>query len=265
MSIADAGSLVLTNLAIVAALGVLLWVLSIRLRDASIIDLAWGPFFAVIAWSTWFQTGADASAALSRLLLVIAPTLWALRLFVHLFARNVGHGEDRRYAAMRERRGDGFTRWSLMAIFLFQPLLATLISLPVQVGIAAPRPPGLHALELVGAAVFAFGFVFEAVADFQLQVFKRSPENRGKVMNRGLWRYSRHPNYFGETVLWWGVWFIAAAAPDARWTFIGPAILTFLLLKVSGVSLLESTIADRRPEYAEYRKRTSAFIPRRPR
>jgi steroid 5-alpha reductase family enzyme len=253
---------VLLNLAVVAGLGVLLWSLSLRLRDASIIDLAWGPFFAVIAWATWLRSD---SADLARLPLVIAPTLWAIRLFAHLFARNVGHGEDRRYAAMRARRGASFARWSLFAIFLFQPLLATVISLPVQVGILAPRPDGVNLLEIVGAAIFLFGFFFEAVADFQLQRFKRVPANKGAVMERGLWRYSRHPNYFGETVLWWGVWLMAAAAPDARWTFVGPALLTFLLLKVSGVSLLESTITERRPEYAAYQRRTSAFIPRPPR
>jgi steroid 5-alpha reductase family enzyme len=249
----------LLNLGLLVACTTLVWALSLRLRDASIIDIFWGCGFVLVAWATALQAGH------LHLPLLLPPTLWGARLAIYLAARNLGHGEDRRYAAMRAARPDTFGRWSLVAIFWFQALLCWAVALPLQVGQLAARPDGTSPWELVGLGVFTFGFLWEAVADWQLARFKRAPEHRGQVMDRGLWRYSRHPNYFGEAVLWWGLWLVAAAAPDARWTAVGPALITFLLLRVSGVTLLEKTIGDRRPAYADYIRRTNAFLPGPPR
>ncbi len=255
------GDLLLTNLAVLLCVVTPLWLISLALRDASIVDIFWGLGFVITAWSTRLQVDATPYS----LPLVIATTLWGLRLAIYLAARNLGHGEDRRYAAMRRARPGSFWWWSFFAIFLFQALLCLVVGLPVQVGQAVPRPSGLTITDILGAAAFLFGFLFETVADWQLARFKRNPQNAGRVMDRGLWRYSRHPNYFGEAVLWWGLWLMAISAPAATWTAVGPALITFLLLRVSGVSLLEKTIVDRRPEYADYIRRTRAFIPGPPR
>jgi steroid 5-alpha reductase family enzyme len=253
----------LTNLGLTLGLMTLLWLLSLRLRDASIVDIFWGCGFIAVAWSTALQTGVP---DLPQLLLPLTATLWGLRLAVYLASRNLGHGEDKRYAAMRAARPDTFWRWSLFAIFWFQALLCWFIALPLQVGLLDPRSADLLGTDVAGLALFVVGFAWEAIADGQLARFKRDPANRGAVMDRGLWRFSRHPNYFGEAVLWWGIWLMAAGAPEARWTAVGPALLTFLLLRVSGVTLLERTIVERRPAYAEYIRRTPAFLPgpRRP-
>jgi steroid 5-alpha reductase family enzyme len=256
-------TILLTNLGLIIALMTLLWLVSLRLRDASIVDIFWGCGFVVLAWSTALQAGVP---ELPRLLLPVCASLWGLRLAVYLAARNLGHGEDRRYVAMRAARPDTFARWSLFAIFWFQAALCWFIALPLQVGLQSARPDGLLWSDVAGLALFVFGLGYEAIADWQLARFKKAPSNRGAVMDRGLWRHTRHPNYFGEAVLWWGLWLIAAGAPEARWTAVGPALLTFLLLRVSGVALLERTIGDRRPDYADYMRRTNAFLPgpRRP-
>ncbi|MGQ9921210.1 MAG: DUF1295 domain-containing protein, partial [Desulfobacca sp.] len=174
-------------------------------------------------------------------------------------------GEDRRYQAWRAKRGESFWWVSFFNIFLLQALLLWLISLSIQMGQAAPMPAYLTGWDLVGSLVWTVGFIFEAVADWQLVHFKANPANRGKVMNRGLWRYSRHPNYFGEAIMWWGIFLITAATPYGWWTIISPVVITFLLLKVSGVVLLEKDIGERRPAYREYQETTSAFIPWPPR
>jgi steroid 5-alpha reductase family enzyme len=183
---------------------------------------------------------------------------------VHLGRRKLAErGEDRRYAAMRERKGDGFTRWSLWAIFGTQGLLVLSVSLPIQA--AADRPGGLTAAIIPGVAVFLVGLAFEGVGDEQLRRFKADAANRGKVMDRGLWHYTRHPNYFGDACVWWGVWLIALPAGGVWWTAVGPAVMTLLLVRVSGKAMLERDIGQRRPAYAEYIKRTSGFFPLPPR
>jgi len=251
-------SIMVTNLLLLLGLLTLLWGVSLRLRDASIIDIFWGLGFVVVAWSTRAQLTAPADVSL---LLPIAATLWGVRLAVYLAARNLGHGEDRRYAAMRAARPRTFWWWSYLAVFLMQGVLCMIVSLPLQLGQIVPRPEGLTVFDGVGLALFTFGFVYESVADWQLARYKRDPANRGQVMDKGLWRNTRHPNYFGESVLWWGIWLVAAAAPDARWSVAGPLLITWLLLKFSGVVLLEQTIVQRRPAYADYIRRTNAFIP----
>jgi steroid 5-alpha reductase family enzyme len=257
-------SLLLANLALLAACATLVWLVSLRLRDASIVDLFWGMAFVLVAWNTRRLLGAASAPA--SLALPVAATLWGVRLTAYLGSRNLGHGEDRRYAAMRGQRPRTFWWWSYFAVFLLQAGLALVVALPLVVGQRAPRPAELTAWDLLGGTLFLGGLAFETLADLQLARFKRDPKSEGQVMDRGLWRWSRHPNYFGEAVLWWGVWLMASAAPDARWTALAPALMTFLLLRVSGVALLESTIAERRPGYRDYVQRTRAFVPgpRRP-
>lgn len=256
-------TLILINLAVLLALFTLLWVVSVRIRDASIVDIFWGLGFIAVAWTTRLQLDLPSPESI---VLPIAATLWGLRLAIYLATRNLGHGEDRRYAAMRKQRPNTFTIWSLFAIFWFQGVLCLIITLPLQVGQWVPRTaPGLTLVEVIGLAIFAFGLTWQTIGDAQLSRFKAFSHNRGKVMDRGLWRFSRHPNYFGEAVLWWGLWLVVAALPGTHWTIVGPLVITILLLKVSGVSLLEKTIVDRRPAYADYIRRTNAFIPGPPR
>ena len=243
-----------------AVLMLVFWVISLVRRDASIADIAWGLVFVVIAWTSW-AAGEQTEASL---IAAVAVTVWGSRLAIYIGVRNAGHGEDRRYQAMRERRPGTFWLWSLFGVFILQGLLALFVSLPVQsLGSVADAVPG--PVTWLGLAVFLVGLGFEAIGDAQLAAFKRDPANRGKVMDGGLWRYTRHPNYFGDALLWWGIWLIAIGSGAAWWTLAGPALMTFLLVRVSGVAMLESDMAERRPGYAEYIRRTSAFIPRPPR
>lgn len=248
--------------AAVAALAVMLvfWVISLIRRDASIADIAWGLVFVAIAWSSWAAGG----RSIAGLIAALAVTVWGVRLAVYIGIRNAGHGEDRRYQAMRAKRPSRFWLWSLFGVFILQGLLALIVSLPIQsLGAVDDASPGIVAW--LGLAIFIAGLGFEAIGDAQLAAFKRDPANRGQVMDRGLWRYTRHPNYFGDSLLWWGIWLIAIGSGASWWTLVGPALMTFMLVRVSGVALLESDMAERRPGYAEYIRRTSSFIPRPPR
>jgi steroid 5-alpha reductase family enzyme len=237
----------------------LLWALSLRLRDASIVDVFWGLGFAQIA----IVACALGDGLEWRKLLVTGLTVfWGLRLAGYLFWRNAGTGEDYRYQAMRRRAGARFGLVSLVTVFGLQGVLMWLVSLPVQLAQAYPAP--LAWLDAAGAGLWAIGMAFESLGDLQLARFKRDPANRGRVMDRGLWRYTRHPNYFGDACVWWGFYLIACAA-GAWWTIPSPLLMTVLLLKVSGVAMLERTIVKRRPEYAAYMARTSAFVPWFPR
>jgi steroid 5-alpha reductase family enzyme len=199
-----------------------------------------------------------------QLLLLALPALWGLRLGAYLLWRNHGRGEDPRYQAMRRHFGPRFAWVSLFTVFGLQGALLWIVSLPVQLGQLGPGPP-LGPLDALGCAVFAAGLGFEAVGDLQLARFRADPANRGEVMDRGLWAWTRHPNYFGDCVVHWGIFAVAASAPLGWIAAAGPALMTFLLLQVSGVSLLERSIVRRRPGYAEYQRRTSAFLPRPPR
>jgi len=208
-----------------------------------------------------YALGSDPRAPrLSLVLWLLA--LWALRLAFYLTARNAGQGELRRYRQMRERHDPGFPVKSLYLVFWLQALFAWVISLPLLGAFASTRPR--NALDYAGLALWILGFVFEAVGDWQLSRFKRNPAHADQVMDRGLWRLTRHPNYFGEFCIWWGFGCMALAA-GAWWSLAGPALLTFLLLRVSGVRLLEKDIGNRRPRYADYVLKTNAFFPGPPR
>jgi steroid 5-alpha reductase family enzyme len=239
-----------------------LWLLSLALRNASIVDIWWGPGIALGAAVAWLAAGASHPRAT---LLVALAALWALRLGGYLLWRNAGHGEDPRYQAMRRHWGPRFPWISLATVFTLQGVLQWIVSLPLQVGAALPGEAPLGALDALGALLFAVGFAFESTGDVQLARFKADPANRGRVMNRGVWRYTRHPNYFGDALAHWGLFVIALASPYGWLTALSPALMTFLLLRVSGVALLERSIGRRRPDYAEYQRRTSAFFPLPPR
>lgn len=246
------------NLALVMAGMILLWIVSVRIRDVSIVDVAWGAAGALIALTTFLV----AEGALSRRLLLTGLTvLWGVRLALHIGIRKRGTGEDFRYAAMRAEHGEAFPRRSLFTVFLFQAGLIWAITMPVQVGQLATEPSHLTFLDFLGTAVWILGFLFEAVADRQLRGFLADPANRGKVMDRGLWRYSRHPNYFGDSLIWLGIFLVAAATPWGWVTFFSPLLMTFFLVRVSGMPMLEAALARRREGYREYMERTSPFIP----
>jgi steroid 5-alpha reductase family enzyme len=247
---------------VLAALMVATWVVSLAMRDASIVDIVWGLAFVTVA-VTAFVVGDGADPR--RTLLLVLVGIWGLRLSGYLAKRNLGHGEDYRYQAMRARWGDRFGIVSLVVVFGLQGVLAWVVSLPVQLAATASDPSGLGPLAALGVALWAVGLVFETVGDAQLARFKADPANEGAVMDRGLWRYTRHPNYFGDFCVWWGIFAVAAETGPGRWGVVGPVVMSFLLLRVSGVAMLERTIGKRRPGYAEYAARTSAFFPRPPR
>ncbi|HWX40313.1 MAG TPA: DUF1295 domain-containing protein [Blastocatellia bacterium] len=250
---------VLTDtLALTFTMMFLLWLLSLVKKDASIVDIFWGIGFTAIALACFLIT----QGYQGRKLLVLALTgIWGLRLALHIFTRNRGKGEDFRYRRMRKHYGNRFALVSLFTVFAFQGLLMWVISLPLQVAEISPLPARLTWLDYLGAAIWAIGFLFEAVGDWQLAQFKSDPANQGRVMDSGLWAYTRHPNYFGDALLWWGLFFIAVATPADVWTVFSPLIMTTLLMKVSGVALLEKTLVKTKPEYQDYVRRTSAFFP----
>ncbi|MEJ7876461.1 MAG: DUF1295 domain-containing protein, partial [Solirubrobacterales bacterium] len=228
---------------------------SVALRDAGVADISWGLAFVAVAWVAHVIGDGHHERSLLIALLV---TAWGLRLAAHIAERR--DGEDRRYGEMREKH-ENFALRSLWSIFGTQALIAWVISLPIQVAATDSTPDTFGVLAIGGLVLCALGILFEAIADWQLRAFTKDAANTGKVMDRGLWRYSRHPNYFGEVCVWWGIWLIALETGTAWWTVVGPAALTFLLLRVSGVALTEKTISSRRPGYEEYVERTSAFIP----
>ncbi len=254
--------LVLGNAAVLAALMLTLWVVSVVRRDVSIVDPWWSMGFLFVALHTVWRTGLTPA----KTLLLLAVGAWAVRLWWHLVSRSRGKPEDPRYAAFRARFGAHRYWWvSLFQVFLLQGALILIISAPIQLAAAATGSGEISVWEVIGLHVFAFGFVFEAMADAQLQRFRDDPGSKGRVLDTGLWRYSRHPNYFGEAVLTWGFFCFALAHPWGWATAVAPALMTFLLLRVSGVTLLDAHLEKSRPGYAEYIRRTSGFVPRPPR
>jgi len=253
-----AWSLLGWNFVAVIGFMIAVWALSVVIKNAGIADTFWGLGFVLVAWITFL--GAEGYLG-RRLLITLLVTAWGLRLALHIGTRSWGKGEDRRYQAWRKQYGQKFWWVSLFTVFLLQGALLWVISLVAQAGQWSPKPDRFIWLDGAGLILWAFGFFFEAVGDYQLAVFKKNPANKGKAMAHGLWRYTRHPNYFGECLMWWGIFLVTLATPGSLWTIVGPLTITFLLLKVSGVTLLERTIVETRPDYREYQERTSAFIP----
>lgn len=250
-------NLILTNAAIVTIYMVMLWTVSLLKKDASIVDPYWGLGFVLIAWATVIQLG---DFSFQSVLVLALVTVWGLRLWGYLSWRNWGEDEDRRYSQMREKHGDSFWWVSLFTVFLLQGVLLWFISLTIQSGIFHNHAGVLSLITWIGVVVWSVGFFFESVGDYQMARFKARPDSDGEVMNQGLWRFTRHPNYFGDFCIWWGL-YLAVAPMDSWWTIGSPLLMSFLLLKVSGVSLLEGDIEERRPKYAEYKRRTNAFFP----
>jgi steroid 5-alpha reductase family enzyme len=246
----------LGGLAALIVLVTIVWVVSLILRDASIIDPFWSLLFLVAVVT--YALLSDAPGGGRRPLIVVLVALWAIRLAGYLFWRAWGEEEDYRYQAMRRKAGASFPVRSLFTVFWLQGVLAWIVSLPLLAAVDGSRPLGW--LDWLGLAVFAVGWVFETGADWQLARFKADPANRGQVMDRGFWRYTRHPNYFGNFTMWWSFYLVAVSA-GGWWSIIGPLVMSFLLLRVSGVAMLEKTIGTRRPGYEEYVRRTNAFFP----
>ncbi len=252
----------LTLGAVVALFGAC-WLLSLRLRDAGIVDIIWGPGFALIGWIGWLQLRPGHPSAL---LVLACVTIWSLRLGWHLWARHrLSRREDARYAAMRAVDPERFATRSLWTVFMLQAGILWGLALPIHLAMGgdASGRPGL--LSLVGLVLFVAGFAVESVADAALLAFRRDPANRGRLLTSGLFAWSRHPNYFGECVLWTGIGLMAWDASGSALAMLGPAALTALILRVSGVPLLDEHMRRTRPDYAEYAARTSAIIPRPPR
>jgi len=245
---------------------VLLWMLSVRLRDVSIVDALWGPAFSLAPMTTLVLDGVMSPR---RLVVLSLLMIWGGRLGLHLLVRNHGKPEDYRYAQMRAEHGERFVWRSLVTVFLLQALLVVVISMPVtavfQRDAVLPNPAAeFGLLDWIAALVVALGVGIETVADAQLTRFRRDPEQCGKVLDTGLWRYSRHPNYFGDALVWFGFGLFGVASARGPWllgSVLGPLVMWVLLLRVSGVALLEKTITSRRPEYLRYIEQTSAFVP----
>jgi steroid 5-alpha reductase family enzyme len=234
----------------------LLFVVALIRRDNSVADPAWGPGFLVAALAVlWFNQ----PEGLRPVLVTVLVAIWAVRLSLHVILRNWGRGEDWRYARWRLVWGRWWVLRSFVQVFLLQGALLLVVDAPVLF-VNTHGGPALTWLDAAGGALWLIGFLFETVADAQLARFLKDPMNHGRVLRSGLWRYSRHPNYFGEVSQWWGLWLIALSVPGAWVTIVGPVAITLLILKVSGIPLLESR-QSANPEFREYQKRTSAFFP----
>jgi len=245
----------LTALPAMAGLALIAWAVATARRNVGLVDIFWSLFLLLAAAIYAVNSPDHGARALLALALVGA---WSLRLAGYLAARNWNAPEDHRYRAIRARNEPGFAWKSLYLVFGLQAVLAWLIAAPLAAAIGAPGPLG--AIDVFGAAFAAFGIVYESVGDAQLARFKADPANAGRVMDRGLWRYSRHPNYFGEFCVWWGLYAMALGT-GAWWTVFSPLLISVLLLRVSGVTLLEKDIGERRPAYRDYAARTNAFFP----
>ena len=237
------------------ALALLGWSLSLRHNNVTIVDSLWAMFFLIATVTTFSLIQAPSERAYLVLLLV---TLWSCRLSMHLHIRNHHQPEDLRYQAIRARNEPNFRYKSIYLVFILQAVLAWFISLPLNMASQSSNP--LNSLDYIGLAIWVLGMFFQVVGDAQLTQFKSHQENKGKVLNTGLWRYTRHPNYFGEACIWLGYGLLGIAA-GAWWTAVAPILMIYLLIKVTGVKLLEADIAERRPDYQSYIQKTSAFVP----
>ena len=250
------------NLGAVIVLMICGWVASLVVKNVTLVDSLWGLGFVLIAWLTVILSDGFAGRSL---LIAVLVTVWGLRLSVYLSRRNWGKGEDPRYAGWREQNAENFWIVSLFKIFLLQAFVLWVIALAPQFGQFSRAPAAFTWLDCFGLLVWLAGFVFESLADRQLARFKADPANQGRVMDHGLWRYSRHPNYFGESLIWWGLFAVTLSTPGSWWTIISPLVITTVLLKMTGIPLTEQNLVERRPAYSDYIRRTSAFFPWFPR
>lgn len=261
----DIATILLTNAA-VAVLGFfIVWLISVRIKDPTLIDAYWGLGMPVLALSTFLQLE---EVSMRNYLLLGISAIWGVRLFGYMVRRWRVHGPDRRYERLyekaKEKKGWSFGLFCAVSCCLTQMPLQFLVSLPVQLGQISPTPDTVGIIGWIGVGIALFGLIFECIADYQLSQFKKYPANKGKVMQAGLWRYSRHPNYFGEALVWWGLYMVAAESFIGLFSFIGPAFLTWTLMKWSGAPTMEHRMRKTKPEYADYIARTSGFIPMPP-
>jgi steroid 5-alpha reductase family enzyme len=246
-------SLAWTALAVVLTMAVT-FAVALRAGKHAVIDVTWGLGFVVVAVVSLLVTGASSRGVL----VVVMVALWGLRLAGHIYLRSRGHGEDPRYEALMKKAPGSPNAYALQRVYLPQAVILWFVSWAVQAAVTGAEGPGV--LAWVGLVVFAVGLFFEAVGDWQLQRFRDDPSSKGKVLDTGLWRYTRHPNYFGDATAWWGIWLVALDA-GGWWTVLSPVVMTWLLAKGTGAALLEKDIHNRRPEYVDYVKRTSGFVP----
>jgi steroid 5-alpha reductase family enzyme len=248
--------LLLLGLVVILLFFTMLWALSIRLQNTSIADAGWGPGILVIGLAYYFSSdGFPLRAQLTLLLLAI----WGLRLGAHLGMRNRLEGEDYRYVKWRDEYEDSWWWFSYVKVFLLQAVIAWIVSLPIYFAIVSLTPAALGLFDYLGVLVVIAGIVFESLGDEQLRRFRADRANKGKVLDTGLWKYTRHPNYFGEALVWWGFGLIGVATGGLP-GLIGPVILTYLLIYVSGVPLLEASLITKQG-YIQYVGRTPAFLP----
>jgi len=243
---------------IILVLVTLLWIWSVIIKNVSIVDIFWGFGFVVVNAFYVFMSG---ELNTRKILILALVSIWGLRLTIYLASRNIGKGEDFRYQEFRRNYGPKRYWWfSFFQVFLLQGALIMIVSLPL-LGINTSDSSGeLKLLDYIGIIVWLIGFIFEAGGDFQLARFKRNIANKGKVLNTGFWKYTRHPNYFGDSAVWWS-YAIFSIAAGSYWQILGSIIMTLLIIKISGVALLEKTLNNTKPQYIEYIQKTSSFFP----
>jgi len=259
--VADVSTVLTAAIVAIASLMLATWAVSLVRRDVSIVDVAWPLGFVLATWASRWVVGAGGAGNWTLLAMV---TIWGLRLSFHLLRRNLAQGEDFRYRAMRQRHGDAFAVRSLLTVFALQGVLLFIVALPVTLG-HRDTSAGLSTWLVLGVLVWGAGLWWEAVADAQLAAFRRDPRNAGQVLDTGLWQYTRHPNYFGDALVWWGLAIAGASQGAGVWAFVAAAVMTILLVRVSGAAMLDRLLAERKPGYREYMQRTSGFIPLPPR
>ncbi len=256
-------TILLINFVTLMVLILILWQVSVRISDVSFIDAFWPFGMVIMAVMTYLQTPAE--VPMRKLALAGLTALWGMRLAIHLYTRWRAHGVDPRYAKMlgrlTDKKGWSFSKAALIQVFLMQGPLLFLVCLPAQLGQFGPQSAPISVIGWIGIVAALVGIAFETAGDAQLTRFRDDPANKGKVLETGVWRYTRHPNYFGDTLTWWGIWLVAAESVPGRWAIVGPILITFLLTRVSGVPMLEHALKKSRPGYDDYVKRTSSFIP----
>jgi steroid 5-alpha reductase family enzyme len=235
-----------------------MFLIGLKAGDNSLVDIAYGPAFLIACWGAWCLSGA-LHLHFRPVLLLGLLTLWGVRLALHIGLRHSGRGEDFRYQKFRKEWGDTIIWRSFLQVYMLQGAVILVVATPVLLTIGAPGGNVVWT-DLVGVLLFCFGFLFEAISDWQMTVFKKRPQNKGKIIMQGLWRYSRHPNYFGEATLWLGIFFIGLAGPYGLYGLVSPLTIAFLLLRVSGIPMLEAKY-EGNPEFAAYRARTNSFFP----
>lgn len=253
--------LLATNAAVLVGLFVLFWLFTLKTRDVTPVDSLWALGMVALGWSSFVQTSGDPTR---KTVLMALCTIWGLRLGGYLLWRWRHHGPDRRYQTMfgkaKEARGWGFNQASFRLVYLTQVPLLYLVCMPVQLG-QIDAAPSVGVLGWIGAALAIIGILFETIGDGQLVAFRRNPANAGKVLSTGLWRYTRHPNYFGDACVWWGLYLIAAESMTGLWALPGPILLTYTLIRWSGVPTIEGRMKRTKPDYEDYVRRTPGFVP----